>query len=406
MNVVDDKPPIFIVGVPRSGTTLLAAMLNAHSRLSCGTETRFFRFLSGVDLDELCDQRTWPDMAVDYLFSLKLVDKPVPEHYAVTKEQIYTYLRVHPPTIPSILSSLTELFMRKEGKCRWVEKSPEHLLYVDEIRKYFPQSPIIRIVRDPRDVALSLVKAPWAPPDYLDALLYWCDYDERSEGFFQYDRKSYTIFYENLVQSPESELRKLCVFIGEDFENEMLDTSNSAAKVVTEMDAWHRIVHKPVDKTRTQVWKRELTNEQNRITESLIGDRILTYEYDREESFDHKAIVYPSIDALLKYRLSLKKFVDEGVRFFEMDYDDKDHYVIYVGDPDLDKWLRYKQIERWWDTVRIIAKILIGKLTNQHIYWVRETTDDAKPSYSSRLIAFVLQFITESQSRVKSGFIS
>lgn len=386
-----DKPPIFVVGVPRSGTTLLAAMLAGHSRLSCGTETRFFRFLAEIDPAELCDQFSWPDNAVEFLFSIKLVDIPVPQHYGLAREQIHSYLRSRRPEVSVVLSSLTEQFMRRQGKRRWVEKSPEHLRYVDSIRKYFPQSPIIRILRDPRDVALSLVKTPWGPSAFLDALMLWRRYDDQSARFFQRDENCYTIRYENLLQSPEAELKKLCAFIDEEYEHGMLDTSSSATNVVTQKDAWHRIVHKSVDITRIQVWKRDLTKEQNRVAEALVGDRLLAYEYECDEVFDRTASVYPSPYLLLKHRASLESFVDQGVRFWRTDHNDKIQCSIYVGEPTADKWLRHEKPARWLDTSKIVARILIGKVAHQHIFWVQDRVASSESAYCSRLIASVFQ---------------
>jgi len=391
MSTCIDKQPIFVVGVPRSGTTLLAAMLAAHSRLSCGPETRFFHFLGKTDPGQLCEAQLWPEKAVGFLFSTKLVDIPVPKHYSLTREQIYAYLKERPTTVPVILSSLTEQYMYREGKCRWVEKSPEHLMYIHDIRRYFPQSPIIRIMRDPRDVALSLVKAPWAPPNFLEALMFWRKYDEHSAMFFQQDHNCYTIYYENLVAATERELGRLCSFIGEEYEHQMLDTSKSASKVVAEKEIWHRIVHKPVDKKRIQVWKKELPKEQNRLAEALIGDRLLTYGYQCDERFECIASVYPSLDSLLQYRIALASFVDQEVRFWRTDHNEKIQFSIYVGEPDRDRWLRYGKPGRWWDTFRIIVKILVEKVTHKRIFWLRDRVSGARSGYCSRVIAFVLQ---------------
>ena len=177
MNINNYKTPVFVVGIPRSGTTLLAAMLAAHSRLSCGPETRFFRFLDKTHPHELF--KSWPDNAVNFLLNITLI-KSVPEHYGLTKDQLDSYLTKREPSIPVILSSLTEQYMQRAGKNRWVEKSPEHILFVDDIRRYFPHSLIIRILRDPRDTVLSMMKTPWAPHDFVAALFYRRKIDEKS----------------------------------------------------------------------------------------------------------------------------------------------------------------------------------------------------------------------------------
>jgi hypothetical protein len=384
--------PFFIVGVPRSGTTLLAAMLAAHSKLSCGTETRFFRFLSLVDTGKLIDPGHWPDSAAEFLFNMKLVDIPVPEHYGLEKEQIKAYLDTRAACIPTILSSLTEQFMLREGKERWVEKSPEHLLFVRDIRRHFPRSPIIRIVRDPRDVALSLNKAPWAPADFLDAILLWRKYDQASWKFFQDDQNSLTIQYEALLLSPEKELRKVCEFVGESFEPTMLDTSKSADHLVTKKDSWHRIVNKPVDISRIGVWKRELPEGGNRLVEALLGDRISAYGYECVEKFDSVAQVYPSPEILSDHRRAYAALVEKGIRFWTKWASENKKFTIYVGSPDNDNWLRHNKPGRWGDILRIIANIIWDKLSGRSVYWIRNSQVIEKHSgAATRLLAFTFK---------------
>lgn len=395
MNEFNGLAPIFIVGVPRSGTTLLAAMLAAHSRLSCGTETRFFRFLSQSHPEKLLDAEHWPDDATEFLFNMKLVDIPVPDHYGLRREQIRAYLAERTACIPNILSSLTEQFMSREGKERWVEKSPEHLLFVRDIRRYFPQSPIIRIVRDPRDVALSLNKSPWAPSDFLDAILLWRKYDLASWEFFRDDQNSLTIHYEMLVQSPEKELKRICEFIGESFEQTMLDTSKSADHLVTSKDSWHRIVDKPVDASRIGVWERELSKETNRLAEALIGDRIISYGYECVENFDTAAETYPSLEALASHRQALSALVKKDIRFWVKNLGEQRKTEVYVGVPDKDNWLRYTKPERWGDILRIIAKIAWDKLSGHRIYWVRNRVVEKHAGSATSLIASVFK-LTES----------
>jgi len=394
MNIKNDKTPVFIVGIPRSGTTLLAAMLAAHKRLSCGPETRFFRLLAKTHPHELF--KSWPDHAVNFLFNITLV-KSVPEHYGLTKDQLNSYLLNRETSIPVILSSLTEQYMKREGKDRWVEKSPEHILFVDDIRKYFPQSPIIRILRDPRDTVLSMIKTPWAPHDFVAALFYWRNFDEKSSHFFQSDDKCYTLFYEDLVHSPETEIKKLCEFIGEEYQPQMLITQHSAANVATKDEPWKRLVFHDLDSSRASVWKREFKDGQNRIAEALIGDRITAYGYERVESFQRTASIFPSVKSLKKYRRSLAYFVEDGNQFWGNAQDVKNQTLIFVGEPDRDKWLSYQKPGRWWDTLHIINKIVKGRLAHQHIYWVQDQDFPAKLGFCSRMLAIVFRFTAEGQ---------
>ena len=155
-----NNAPIFIVGVPRSGTTLLAAMLAAHSRISCGPETHFFRKLSKADEDRLVMPATWPDAAIDFVCSIEHASfsnrKPIAliEKYDIDRRQIADYLQQKEPSIANILASITDQYRSKMGKMRWAEKTPDHLMTLHRLRQSFPDAPVVRIIRDPRDVAL------------------------------------------------------------------------------------------------------------------------------------------------------------------------------------------------------------------------------------------------------------
>lgn len=381
--------PIFVVGVPRSGTTLLAAMLAGHHKLSCGPETRFFHFLAKTSRTFLEDADLGD--TIDFLFSLDLAGQPVPNHYGLSAEKLRSYLRTRPLTVSTLLSSMTEQFMLSEGKSRWVEKSPEHLLYVEWIRRAFPESPIIRIVRDPRDVALSLTKVPWGPGSFSRALFLWRNYDDQSARFFVEDKNSYTVKYEELVETPVAEIRKVCDFIGETYDLAMLDTSMTAEKLITARETHKRRVRESVDRSRILVWRRELTHEENRLAEAVIGDRMVAYGYECREEFSHAAVVFPALTLLKGFPQALAAFAEEGVRFWNSPGGAEIDISIFVGEPDNDKWLRRDKPGRWWDLLTIAAHITGTKLRQRRLCWVHDRTVPNQMGQSARLIRFFLE---------------
>ena len=86
--------PVFVVGVARSGTTLLSAMLSAHTRLDCGPESRFFaryRHLDARARERLLDPMTWPRPAVDFIASLRNQGHPITELFGLTLPDIGTF---------------------------------------------------------------------------------------------------------------------------------------------------------------------------------------------------------------------------------------------------------------------------------------------------------------------------
>lgn len=185
--------------------------------------------------------------------------------------------------------------MRARDKKRWAEKTPDHLKHVALIRAHFPTSPIIRIYRDPRDVALSIRKVPWGAQSLLEALLFWQSWDQASFKFFSTDPLAYSLRYEDLLGSPEKTVRALCSFIDEPYEPEMLDTSAAGRLVNTRNSPWKAKASQPIDASRIGVWQRELTQDEIGLAEAVVGDRLDAYGYPREIKFHTYSEIFPSI---------------------------------------------------------------------------------------------------------------
>ena len=141
-------------------------MLNAHGRLVCGNETHFFEGLRAAFVDYLTDRRYWPRRACDYAGRLKHVGRTIFDLYEVDFEHYSTALVRERPSISAILGCFMQLHLGQTAKSRWVEKTPGHLKRFTQVREHFPDSPVICVFRDPRDVARSLVTAPWGAFDF------------------------------------------------------------------------------------------------------------------------------------------------------------------------------------------------------------------------------------------------
>jgi len=381
------QDPVFVVGVPRSGTTLLTAMLAAHSRLSCGPETHFFRRLAEVDVDQLNDPETWPEPALNFISSIRhsgftgYESKYLLEKYELDVSQIAAYLASKEPTIQNILASVTEQYMVRQKKSRWIEKTPDHLAYIHSIRTYYPASPVVRIVRDPRDVALSLMKVPWGAKSLLGALLFWRRFDEASAEFFSTDKNSDTIRFEDLVSNPAETLQKLCQFIGEEFEQAMLDTSSSGQRVNSRNVPWKQKVSQPPDTARIAAWRNDLTKEENQLAEAMLGDRLAVYGYPKEEKFTRLGKIFPAAHLAPKYMVGLKSVASTGVRFWETYQGERPTARVYLGDPSNDNWLNGKKSERFINTLLISWNIVKARLQGNSVYWIPEPTGEQWTGY-------------------------
>jgi hypothetical protein len=381
--------PIFVVGVPRSGTTLLAAMLGAHSRLSCGPETHYFskglrRRFAAWPL-----RRSWPGRAAAELFGTVTNRRPLPEEYGLDKSQVTASLGRRPWSAVAALEALTETFMHNAGKQRWVEKTPGHLLHAAEIRRHYPRAPILRLVRDPRDVALSILKAPWQFNSFLEALLFWQYMDARSSAYYAQDPYTHTLRYEDLLLDPAQELRKICAFIGEEYELGMLDTSESARQVNRTQEPWKEKVARPLDRARANVWVRELTEEQRLQAEALVGDGLRAYGYRADRSFSRYVAAFP-MRALACYPDVIDTAVAQEIRFWPAQAGEAPEETIYVGQPDSDGWLGYDSRTRLVQTLAIARDVLKARWRGQPLRWLSGPDGETPAGRCTRLLSWVL----------------
>lgn len=280
MNQENINSPIFIVGSSRSGSSLLAAMLGAHSHIACGAETQLLPKIKPKQLDEILNDPEWPKCAVDQLSKLTLAGQRVTEIYNITDDEIYKTLIKKPRSIASLFESITENFAKQHNKIRWAEKTPRHLIYLDILRKEFPDAKIIRVVRDPRDSALSMRKLDWSSDEYFPNLYIWESWYRQSDKFFESDHNSMTIRYEDLMASPPDVLGKLCQFINEDYEAGMLETSKSGKLVSTPNERWKKQVSEKLDMSRCYRWKIELSDIENLASEFVVRNWLLKFGYE------------------------------------------------------------------------------------------------------------------------------
>ncbi len=287
-------PPIFIVGLPRSGTTLLASMLSTHPAIDCGPETFFFARLPS-DPGPLLDPPGWPDRALDYVCGLRLRDAPVHDLYGRTRQDIQAFLVARPPSLAAMLESLTAGRAAARGKRRWVEKTPRHLGRLELIRRTYPEAAVIRVVRDPRDAAMSMTRVPFAS-DSLIANLYLCARAEAAAvPLLTGEPRLLTVRYEDLVIDPEAELRRVSRFLGESFDPRMLDPELAPADLAAGHEWWKGKETQPLDRSRVEAWRREMSEADQRIAAVICHEMIRAYGYEDPVTPRGGIVVVPDV---------------------------------------------------------------------------------------------------------------
>lgn len=276
------KAPIFIVGAPRSGTTLLATLLASHSHISCGPETHFFPYLEAnyQNLSLVLNAADWPQTATEFISELTLAGYRVHNLFSVTKDALYAYLATRRPSLQALLESLTVQQMRAVNKTRWAEKTPNHLLHLATMRQLYPRSPILRIVRDPRDVAASIAtKLPWASDSLMENAYLIDEWHRKSTDFCRQDPLTYTLRYENLVCQPQDTLQKLCAFIEEPYEPNMLATPAAAQYTAPAHEFWKNQVSQELDANRCYAWQQGPLDITHTIVSLICEEAIAQFGY-------------------------------------------------------------------------------------------------------------------------------
>jgi hypothetical protein len=196
-----EKPPIFIVGCPRSGTTLVRVILDSHPNICCGPETHLIKNL-----------KTFNETIQSYWNML--------EPYDIDKNIITQRLG-------ELFLLFLDHYTKMKNKQRWAEKTPNNIFYVDFINELFPNCQFINVIRDGRDVVCSY-KERWGSKTILYAIKEWnrainLTYAYRTK--FPEDRYM-EVRYEELVSHPERETKRMMEFLGEKWTPDLLEHHN------------------------------------------------------------------------------------------------------------------------------------------------------------------------------------
>jgi len=273
------KPPIFVLGSQRSGTTMLRLMLNNHSRIAIPHESGFITSLFHK-LDRFGDlsERGAVERLLEAVAKNPHVarGKLIVDREDVLARPIADYR--------DFVAAVFQSYAEHTGKPRWGDKTPSYTEEIDVIRRIFPDAKILHIVRDGRDVVVSHKGLSWASGNYLKLVADW-----RWKVTIAHKVGSVLgddfleLRYEDLVRQPEATLRRICDFVGEAYEPEMLNYSETAGDVVpSESLVWHRNSIRPPDPSQLDKWKTALSKAERILFEEIAGDALELFGYERE----------------------------------------------------------------------------------------------------------------------------
>lgn len=256
-------PRLFLVGCPRSGTTLLQSLLAAHSQIASFPESHFFRYLLG-------NRSTWrtklriPSPLARQRFDEFLTEvghpelkKYLPKTSVFTRQYVKEFIRV--------LDELTQ----QQGKNLWLEKTPGNLYYISYIEKRVPGAKFIHLVRNGADVVTSLYDVTHQYPEEwrgawdLDRCIRQWIKDVRLSLNHLHKPNHILIQYEQLIDNQPLVLAELCNFIGVDYEPTMLEDYQKVAKnVILPSESWKVSVQQGIYNTSGKKFNQLFNEDQ------------------------------------------------------------------------------------------------------------------------------------------------
>ena len=251
-----DFAPIFIIGHPRSGSTLLTSILGEHSMVAALPETHFVRssLYGGTPLERwLADGSLEKKVSFIYL-NIRLQDTGITEE-AFLKYCMVKHVDHRNPA--QLFQAFLELCKENGGKEFIVEKTPAHIVFAEEIMEWFPNAKIICIVRDARDAVESLLKVSWTHSNPARHAIYWA-WCVRRAGFLKREFKERVeiVRYEDLLTKPEDTLSKLCGFLNLSFESKMLADNRAESIVPAWESGWKTESRSALNPGRVFNWKK------------------------------------------------------------------------------------------------------------------------------------------------------
>jgi len=271
------RNPVFIGGMFKSGTSLLRAMLGAHPRLFAGLETQWLA--EKAQVQDIGERKAWLERLAIFF------DVPRQKLEETAGGAL---------DIETCLDRLLSVLARREGKFRWVEKTPYNAGSIDRILRQWPHAKVLHVLRDPRDVYASMVEmGKWSELSVFAR--HWCNTVGVARNWLTAAGGTHPGYrelrYEALVLAPEATMRSVLAFLGETWEPRlsMFDgrpqdferVRQATGKVSTTL----KRLAQPLNESRIGIWSSIIGEEgwapvqaelarrgYGDIVQSLIGD--------------------------------------------------------------------------------------------------------------------------------------
>jgi len=260
------KKPVFIVGMPRSGTTLMQAILCNTGKYFPMPETHFFARaaykLPENGLSRKNRKRIRRKLIKKSRFE---IDREFPDHLT-TRKAVFEYL--------------VDQF-NTGGADTFLEKTPRHVFFYSKILEYYPDARFICMIREPKNVVSSqLANSPKINKSIIRLSLL---YNKIATAILNIDRlqKVMLVKYEDLTGSTEPMLKNICGHLNIPYDARFVENVAAPPEIVSHHEFWksrnihqHRVIRNNPDK-----WRETLNDAQADTINFITGSKAAKFGY-------------------------------------------------------------------------------------------------------------------------------
>jgi len=284
-------PLFFIIGRPRSGTTLLRLLFEAHPHVTIPPESPFIlslykKYGKITRWDEAVIREYCEDVFKQRYFEKWLIRKDELLKHLMESAGESTYQNIVKKTCLAYKSVYDKQEIRLIG-----DKNPGYSLYISRIHKIFPEAKIIHITRDYRDNYLSLINVNFEVPIVPLVVYRWKFALHQAWNLKkQHPDLISSIKYEDLAADPEKHFRELCRFMDIGYDPSVMSFHEKKSEVEkaytgsTEIGVIHKSLMNPISTQRMNLWKTQMSPRDIRIADLVAGKSAEKAGYKREFS--------------------------------------------------------------------------------------------------------------------------
>jgi hypothetical protein len=183
------------------------------------------------------------------------------------------------------VSAPYEAFAARDGKPRWGDKTPYYLAWIDELKAVWPDARIVELVRDGRDVALSIMPLPFGGNNAWVAGGDWArGIRDGQQAHARYPGDVHTVVYEQLTADPEPHVRGVCEFLGVEFHRGMLDVEKTdQRRIVADQAEWFTNLWAGINQTSVGKWRTKMSPRAQAVFAAAAGPELAAHGYEAGE---------------------------------------------------------------------------------------------------------------------------